>query len=53
MLVREYGTPLYVYDWEHLKENIDHFSNAFGPRKLYFDTPPKHLSVKRLVKELT
>ena len=24
-VAKEYGTPLYVYDWEHLKDNIDYF----------------------------
>ena len=29
-VAKEYGTPLYVYDWEHLRDNIDQFTNAFG-----------------------
>ena len=34
-VAKEYGTPLYVYDWEHLRDNIDHFTNAFG-EETYF-----------------
>ena len=51
-VVKEYGTPLYVYDWEHLKENIDHFSNAFGPHTL-FRYAAKAFICKALVKELS
>ena len=25
-VAKEYGTPLYVYDWEHLRDNIDSVS---------------------------
>ena len=25
-VAKNYGTPLYVYDWEHLKGNIDAFT---------------------------
>ena len=45
-VAKEYGTPLYVYDWEHLKDNIDHFSECVWFRYAYFDTQQKHLSVK-------
>ena len=31
----EHGTPLYVYDWEHIKNNILEFTNAFGDDVLY------------------
>ncbi len=48
---KEYGTPLYVYDWEHLKDNIDHFSNAFGSETL-FRYAAKAFICKALVKEL-
>ena len=46
-VAKEHGTPLYVYDWEHLRDNIDHFTNAFGVRILIFDMQQKRLSVKR------
>ena len=29
-VAKNYGTHLYVYDWEHLKGNIDAFTEAFG-----------------------
>ena len=44
-VAKEYGTPLYVYDWEHLKNNIDHFSNALVQIP-YLDMLQKHLSAK-------
>ena len=28
-IAKNYGTPLYVYDWEHLKDNIHVFTDAF------------------------
>ena len=31
----EHGTPLYVYDWNHIKNNISEFTNAFGEDTLY------------------
>ena len=31
----EHGTPLYVYDWDHIKENISDFTKAFGDETLY------------------
>ena len=31
----EYGTPLYVYDWENIKNNISEFSTSFGDETLY------------------
>ena len=51
-VAKEYGTPLYVYDWEHLKDNIDLFSNAFGPDTL-FRYAAKAFICKALVKELS
>ena len=50
-VAKEYGTPLYVYDWEHLRDNIDHFTNAFG-EKTYFRYAAKAFICKALVKEL-
>ena len=50
-VAKEYGTPLYVYDWEHLKDNIDHFSEAFGSHTL-FRYAAKAFICKALVKEL-
>ena len=50
-VAKQYGTPLYVYDWEHLKDNIDHFSNAFGSETL-FRYAAKAFICKALVKEL-
>ena len=34
-VAKNYGTPLYVYDWEHLKGNIDAFTEAFGKDALF------------------
>ena len=34
-LSSEHGTPLYVYDWDHIKENISDFTKAFGDETLY------------------
>ena len=50
-VAKQYGTPLYVYDWEHLKDNIDHFSYAFGSETL-FRYAAKAFICKALVKEL-
>ena len=50
-IAKEYGTPLYVYDWKHLKDNIDHFSEAFGSHTL-FRYAAKAFICKALVKEL-
>ena len=50
-VAKEYGTPLYVYDWEHVKDNIDHFSEAFGSHTL-FRYAAKAFICKALVKEL-
>ena len=50
-IAKEYGTPLYVYDWEHLKDNIDYFSEAFGSHTL-FRYAAKAFICKALVKEL-
>ena len=50
-VAKEYGTPLYVYDWEHLRDNIDHFTNAFG-EETYFRYAAKAFICKALVKEL-
>jgi diaminopimelate decarboxylase len=50
-VAKEYGTPLYVYDWGHLKDNIDHFSEAFGSHTL-FRYAAKAFICKALVKEL-
>ena len=50
-VAKEYGTPLYVYDWGHLKDNIDYFSEAFGSHTL-FRYAAKAFICKALVKEL-
>ena len=50
-VAKQYGTPLYVYDWEHLKDNIDYFTNAFGSETL-FRYAAKAFICKVLVKEL-
>ena len=50
-VAKEYGTPLYVYDWKHLKDNIDYFSEAFGSHTL-FRYAAKAFICKALVKEL-
>ena len=31
----EHGTPLYVYDWNHIENNISEFTDAFGEDTLY------------------
>ena len=51
-VAKTYGTPLYVYDWEHLRANIDHFNEAFGNDTL-FRYAAKAFICKALVKELT
>ena len=50
-VANQFGTPLYVYDWEHLKDNIDHFINAFDSETL-FRYAAKAFICKALVKEL-
>ena len=50
-VAKEYGTPLYVYDWEHLRDNIDYFTNAFGEEN-YFRYAAKAFICKALIKEL-
>ena len=50
-IVEQYGTPLYVYDWEHLKDNIALFTKAFGKETLY-RYAAKAFICKALVKEL-
>ena len=54
-VAKEYGTPLYVYDWEHLRDNIDHFTDAFGEETyfryaclLYTSPSPRDLSTSRM-----
>jgi diaminopimelate decarboxylase len=51
-VAKKYGTPLYVYDWKHLQDNIDHFTNAFGSDTL-FRYASKAFICKALVKELS
>ena len=51
-VAKTYGTPLYVYDWEHLRANIDYFNEAFGDNTL-FRYAAKAFICKALVKELT
>ena len=41
----EHGTPLYIYDWNHIENNISEFTNAFGEDTLY-DMLQKPLSAK-------
>ncbi len=50
-VAKNYGTPLYVYDWEHLKGNIDAFTEAFGKETLFRYAAKAFIS-KALVKEL-
>jgi len=50
-VAKNYGTPLYVYDWEHLKDNINGFTDAFGVDTLYRYAAKAFIS-KALVKEL-
>jgi diaminopimelate decarboxylase len=50
-VANQYGTPLYVYDWEHVKDNIDYFTNAFSSETL-FRYAAKAFICKALVKEL-
>ena len=51
-VAKEYGTPLYVYDWEHLRDNIDHFTNAFGEETyfclLYTSPSPRDYAASRM-----
>ena len=50
-VAKNYGTPLYVYDWEHLKDNINGFTDAFGADTLFRYAAKAFIS-KALVKEL-
>ena len=34
-IASEHGTPLYVYDWENIKNNISEFTSSFGNETLY------------------
>ena len=34
-IASEHGTPLYVYDWDNIENNISEFTNAFGDNALY------------------
>ena len=34
-IASEHGTPLYVYDWENIKNNISEFTTSFGNETLY------------------
>ena len=34
-IASEHGTPLYVYDWDNIENNISEFTNAFGDDALY------------------
>jgi len=51
-LTKEYETPLYVYDWEHIKDNIKAFEKAFGQDTLY-RYAAKAFICKALVSELS
>ena len=50
-IAKNYGTPLYVYDWEHLNDNINRFIDAFGGDTLFRYAAKAFIS-KALVKEL-
>ena len=43
----EHGTPLYVYDWENIKNNISDLLLLLVTRRC-IDMPPKLLFVKSL-----
>ena len=51
-LVKIYKTPLYVYDWEHIKDNMSDFKKAFGQETL-FRYAAKAFICKAFVKELS
>jgi len=50
-LAERYKTPLYVYDWEHLQNNLDTFTQTFGEKTL-FRYAAKAFICKAMVKEL-
>ena len=50
-LAEKYGTPLYVYDWEHILDNLAHFRESFGEDTL-FRYAAKAFICKAFVKEL-
>ena len=50
-VAQNYDTPLYVYDWQHLKDNIDEFTEAFGKNTLFRYAAKAFIS-KALVKDL-
>jgi len=51
-LLEEHKTPLYIYDWEHIKDNIKAFQEAFGQETLY-RYAAKAFICKALVEELS
>ncbi len=50
-LAEKHGTPLYVYDWKHLKDNLTYFRESFGEKTL-FRYAAKAFICKAFVKEL-
>ena len=50
-LAEKHGTPLYVYDWEHILDNLSHFRESFGEDTL-FRYAAKAFICKAFVKEL-
>ena len=50
-LAEKHGTPLYVYDWEHILDNLSHFQESFGEDTL-FRYAAKAFICKAFVKEL-
>ncbi|MBL0687431.1 MAG: diaminopimelate decarboxylase [Sulfurospirillum sp.] len=54
-LANKYGTPLYVYDFNHIKEQFNEFKNAFKAKKsliCYAVKANSNLSVLKYLKEM-
>ena len=41
-VAKEYGTPLYVYDWEHLRDNIDYMKKRHSQGIRFFEQMAKY-----------
>ena len=50
-LAEKHGTPLYVYDWKHILDNLAYFRESFGEETI-FRYAAKAFICKAFVKEL-
>ena len=49
-LAEKHGTPLYVYDWKHILDNLAYFRESFGEETI-FRYAAKAFICKAFVKE--